>query len=230
MNGFVSTDLVHGPKGCWPCPFMRSNQHIAQPRTMQWRTFLSCAYVAVVDDDFDDDELLELAQAGRSQREGSSSHHAKSTHDTAPTQHAKASVLNSNPGQVGSIAEPLKSPAADEQQPAKASAAQDDYLELDDDELLELACTSMDPQQDNAQTALGGMSTVPKSAAELSRSDLPGVPQPGSRETNLGESGAETARLCILALMSMTSVEWCVDIEAACCVNEIVSAYAIQKS
>ncbi len=99
-------------------------------------------------------------------------------------------MLNSNSGQVGSIAEPLKLPAADEQQPAGASAAQDDYLELDDDELLELACTSMDPQQDDAHTAPGGVSTVPKSAAEMPRSDLPGVPQPGSRETTLGESGA----------------------------------------
>ena len=148
----------------------------------------SWAYVAVVDDDFDDDELLELAQAGRSQEERPSSHHAtdKSTHDAAPTQHAKATVLNSNSGQVGSIIEPLNLPAADEQQPAGASAAQEDYLELDDDELMELACTSMDPQQDNAQTAPGGMSTVSKSAAELSRSDLPGGPQPGSRKTNLG--------------------------------------------
>ncbi len=152
----------------------------------------SWAYDAVVDDEFDDDELLELAQAGRSQEEGPSSHHAtdKSTHDTAPPQHAKATALDNNSGRVGSIAEPLKSPAADEQQPAGAYAAQDDYLELDDDELLELACTSMDPQQDDAQTAPGGVSTVSKSAGELSRSDPPGVPQPGSRETNLGESGA----------------------------------------
>jgi len=99
-------------------------------------------------------------------------------------------VLDSKSEQEGSVAEPVKSPAADAQQPAGASAAQDDYLELDDHELLELACTSMDPQQDNAQTAQGGVSTVPKSAAELSRPDLPGVPQPGSRETNLGESDA----------------------------------------
>ncbi|DBA86052.1 TPA: hypothetical protein ACH3X1_005576 [Trebouxia sp. C0004] len=143
----------------------------------------------LADDEFDDDELLELAQAGRSEEEGPSSHHAtgKSSHDSAPAQHAKATALNSNSGQVGSIAEPQKSPAAEEQQPAGASAAQDDYLELDDDELLELACTSM---QDNAHTSPGGISTVSKSAAERSRSDLPGVPQPGSRETNLGESGA----------------------------------------
>lgn len=99
-------------------------------------------------------------------------------------------MLNSNSGQEGSIAETVKSPAAHEQQPAGVTAAQDGYLELDDDELLELACTSMDPQQDNAQTALGGMSTVPKLAAELSRSDPPGVSQPGSRGTNSGESGA----------------------------------------
>lgn len=122
-------------------------------------------------------------------------------------------MLDSGSGQEGSIAEPLKSPAADEQQPAEASAAQDDYLELDDDELLELACTSMDPQQDNAQTAPGGLSTLPKSAAELSRSDLSGVPQPGSRETNLGESGAETACEFFLGLKLRTSVEWCVDLE-----------------
>ena len=152
-------------------------------------TLFKWAYDAVLDE-FDDDGLLELAQAGRSQEEGPSSHHAtdKSTHDTAPTQYAKAAMLNSDSGQVGSIAKPLQSPAVDEQQPAGASAAQDDYLELDDDELLELACTSLDPQQDDAQTAPGGISTVSKPAVELSKP--PGSPQPGSRKTNLGEAGA----------------------------------------
>ena len=155
-------------------------------------TLFKWAYNAVLDDEFDDDELLELAQAGRSQEEGPSSQHAtdKSIHDTAPTQCEKAAVPNSDSGQVGSIAKPLKSPAVDEQQPAEASAAQDDYLELDDDELLELACTSLDPQQDDAQTAPGGKSTVSKPAVELSMSNPPGFPQPGSRKTNLGESGA----------------------------------------
>lgn len=71
----------------------------------------SWAYDAVADDEFDDDELLELAQAGRSQEEGPPSHHAtdKSPPDTAPPQNAKAAVLDSNSGQVGSIAEPLNS-------------------------------------------------------------------------------------------------------------------------
>ncbi|KAA6424388.1 MAG: chromosome segregation in meiosis 3-like [Trebouxia sp. A1-2] len=118
--------------------------------------------LSLVNDEFDDDELLELAQAGRSQEEGPPSHHAtdKSPPDTAPPQNAKAAVLDSNSGQ------------------------------LDDDELLELACTSLDPRQGNAQTAPGDVSTVSKSAAELSRSDLPGVPKPGSRETNLATTDA----------------------------------------
>ncbi|KAL0052378.1 hypothetical protein WJX82_001174 [Trebouxia sp. C0006] len=86
----------------------------------------------LADDDFDDDELLELAQAGGSQEEGPSSYHAKSTHDTGLTQHAKAAVLDSGVPQPGSRETNLD-----------ATDDANEY-ELDDDELLALAATQLD--------------------------------------------------------------------------------------
>ena len=104
----------------------------------------------MADDEFDDEELLELAQAGMSQ---SSPLKAKPT-STATANQAAAHIPNAAESKglqltTADQARPLQH-SIENQQPAKAQAAEDDYVELDDDELLELACASMDPQQEIA--------------------------------------------------------------------------------
>lgn len=142
----------------------------------------------LADDQYDDEELMELAQAGMSQEEAPHwQTGAKSPHGKEPSP-ALVATVHSNAGQVDSDAEPQKLLPIDEQQPADASAANDDYLQLDDDELLELACASMQPEQEGVNLAVGtAHQAVGSKAGDLSSFDQPEVPLPSSREVCVGE-------------------------------------------
>lgn len=132
---------------------------------------------------------MELAQAGMSQEEAPHRQAViKSPHGKEQPSPAPVATVDSNTGQVDSTAAPQKLPAIDEQQPAAASAANDDYLQLDDDELLELACASMQPEQEGVGLAVGtAHQAVGSKAGDLSSFDQPEVPLPNSREVCAGE-------------------------------------------
>lgn len=129
----------------------------------------SCC-VGDADEAFDDDELLELAQAGRSQNDQGAPQlwpqQQALTKDTAVLSSKNYHVTTDTPCFVpgNKLAEEQIStgqPMASHQQALpgskpgpgpgpSASVAEDAHLELDDDELIELACASLDPQQDGA--------------------------------------------------------------------------------
>ena len=136
------------------------------------------------DEAFDDDELLELAQAGRSQID-------QDTPQLWPQQQllTKDPVASSNKSSEEQIhnSQPMASheqvlPGSKPHPPPPASAAEDAYLELDDDELIELACASLDPQQDGA--------AVPEQPSQhLTKPSVPGTQTPGTYMGNAAICG-----------------------------------------
>ena len=85
-----------------------------------------------------------------SQEAAPKAHHGKLETDAMahsdPADNPEAAQSNARPKPSAQEAQAPQQPS-DVQQPAKAEAATDEYLELDDDELLELACASMDPPE-----------------------------------------------------------------------------------
>ena len=143
------------------------------------------------DEAFDDEELLELAQAGRSQ-----------TDQDAPQLWLQQQALAKDPAVSSSKKYhvtmttpffPLENKPAEEQietgQPMAsheqalpgskpgpglpASAAENAYLELDDDELLELACASVEPQQD-------GTAVPEQPSQQLTKPPVPDTQSPSA--------------------------------------------------
>ena len=129
--------------------------------------------VGGTDEAFDDDELLELAQASRSQTD-------RDAPQLWPQQQLlpKDPVASSNKSSEEQIhtSQPMASheqalPGSKPRPPA--SAAENACLELDDDELIELACASLDPQQDGA--------AVPEQPSQhLTKPSVPGTQTPGT--------------------------------------------------
>ena len=111
--------------------------------------------LAASDEEFDDEELLELAQAGRSQQDQADVQPTReqpadtSSPPSSPTQ-AEAQNMLEQPGPSDRQAVP----GTDRQTSEPAAVPDDGYLELDDDELLEMACATMDTQQDGAASVL----------------------------------------------------------------------------
>ena len=125
----------------------------------------SCC-LAGTDEAFDDDELLKLAQAGRSQTDQDAPQlwpqQQLPTKDLVPpgNQPSEEQVYTGQPMASHEQALPGRNPDP------PASAAENAFLELDDDELIELACVNSDPQQDDA--------TVPEQPLQqLTRPSVP---------------------------------------------------------
>ncbi len=74
-------------------------------------------------------------------------------HATSIPENTHAAVEDIRAGPSTSTSRPQELLAAGSHPAAAVPAANDDYLEMGDDELLELACASMDPQPDGADTA-----------------------------------------------------------------------------
>ena len=131
------------------------------------QTLLYQCCVVDTDEAFDDEELLELAQAGRSQTD---------QHDLRPWQHQQALTKGAAPSSNKTAEEQINTGQAKassvepgtkpHQAVSAAENAEEEYLELDDDELLELACGSLDPQQDGVAECKQHVKLTPKPPSE----------------------------------------------------------------
>lgn len=114
------------------------------------QALLTQGVVVGTDEAFDDEELLELAQVGRSQID---------QHDLHPWQQQQALTTGAAPCTNKPAEEQIETGQAKASgaelgtkppEPVSAAENAEGLLELDDHELLELACGSFDPQQGGA--------------------------------------------------------------------------------
>lgn len=143
-----------------------------------------CLCVIVgIDEAFDDEELLELAQAGRSQTD---------QHDTQPWQQQQvlttgAAPSSNKPGreqdEIGQAKASGAELGTEPAEPVSAAENAEGLLEMDDDELLELACGSFDPQQNGAVEWKQPSQLTPSPPSEDKMS-----PRTGAGDGTTGES------------------------------------------
>ena len=121
------------------------------------------------EEDFDDEELLELAQAGRSQQDEANAQHTRQQRPDTVESIPLGSKLAKDQVSTAqmSTSEQLALPGTEKQQAASVAATGNEFVELDDDELLEMACASMNPQQDSPRA----LQQPPQSLTKMSGHD-----------------------------------------------------------
>lgn len=167
------------PIKVWPLPTASCSS--AHSNKAAYHFFEFCVVAA---EDFDDEELLELAQAGRSQQDQVDDYHINQRPDhtesgPSGSKSAEDHITAAQP----STSEQLEPYRTQKQQAAPIAASGNDYVELDDDELLEMACAGMDPQQDSPTALL----QPPPSLTKASSHDAHGA-NADSRNEAQGET------------------------------------------